>query len=238
MTTPLSRYNTAPTPQRTLALLALCAAASHAAAGVFFFFDPTRHQPAGSDAYWQLLATQPWGRLAFLGAFAFTGVFALGLIEPLRRSAHDGSALGRWLATLAMLGQAVNAIGYFRLLAGEGRRAAAYATGDAATQAAIRSFSLVLDPQGWLTFGAVGAFVLWASVAAWRGGGWPKPAALLGSAVALAYVAAWLGLLLNVPALIEAAAGAGAVVLAPIWWVLLARFWWRGRPSAGGMGRA
>ncbi len=212
-------------PQRSLAILAFCCAASHAAAGLFFFFDPTRHLEAGSAAYWQLLAQQPWGRQAFLCAFAFTGVFALGLMQPMRLMAHRESWVGHWLALLAMLGHAVNAVSYFRLLAGESRRAVAYAEGDAATQAAIRSFTLVLDPQGWLVFGAVGAFVLWANLAALRRASWHRGVAVLGCAMALAYAAAWAGLLFGIPSLITIAAGAGAVVLAPLWWLAMGLRW-------------
>ncbi len=216
-----------PMPPRSLALLAYCCAASHAAAGVFFFFDPTRHLEAGSSAYWQLLAQQPWGRQAFLCAFAFTGVFALGLVQPLRLSVSGASWSGRWLANLALLGHAVSAVSYFRLLAGESRRALAYAQGSEATQAAIRSFTLVLDPQGWLGFAAVGAFMAWVNLTALRQASWPRPLSLLGCAVALAYGAAWLGLLLGVPALITIAAGAGAVVLAPLWWLAVGLRWQR-----------
>jgi hypothetical protein len=222
-------------PQRSLAILAFCCAASHAAAGALFFLDPTRHLEAGSDAYWQLLAQQPWGRQAFVCAFAFTGVFALGLVQPVRQMADDTSWFGRWLANLALLGHAVSAVSYFRLLAGEGRRALAYAQGDAATQAAIRSFTLVLDPQGWLVFGAVGAFVLWANLAALRQASWHRGVALLGCAMALAYGAAWAGLLFGIPGLITIAAGAGAVVLAPLWWLAMGLHWLKapGEPDSG-----
>ncbi len=206
-------------PNKSLMMIAFFCAAAHAATGVFFFLDPTRNLAAGSDVYWQVLAQQHWGRQAFLAAFAFIGVFALGLVQAVRTSADAHSWTGRWLANLALLGYAVSAVSYFRLLGGEARRALAYSQGDAAVQAAIRSFSLVLDPLGWLTFAAVGAFFLWASWRAWQNRSWPRAVAASGMAVALGYLSAWLGLLLDLPVLVKVSAGLGATVLAPIWWV-------------------
>jgi hypothetical protein len=204
---------------KSLTLIAFLCAAAHAATGLFFFLDPTRNLVAGSDVYWQVLAQQHWGRQAFLASFAFIGVFALGLVQAVRTSADATSSIGQWLANLALLGYAVSAVSYFRLLGGEAKRALAYSQGDAAVQAVIRSFSLVLDPLGWLTFAAVGAFIFWASWRAWQTRKWPRFVAALGMAVALGYLCAWLGLLWGLPVLVKVSAGLGATVLAPIWWV-------------------
>lgn len=204
---------------KSLTVIACLCAAAHAATGIFFFVDPTRNLVAGSDVYWQVLAQQHWGRQAFLAAFAFIGVFALGLVQAVRTSANADSWADRWLANLALLGYAVSSVSYFRLLGGEARRALAYSQGDASVQAAIRSFSLVLDPLGWLTFAGVGAFFLWFSWRAWQNRRWPRAVAALGFAVACGYLCAWLGLLLDWPMLVKVSAGLGSTVLAPIWWV-------------------
>jgi hypothetical protein len=217
-------------PYKNLTWIALCCAAAHAATGVFFFLDPTRNLIAGSDTYWQMLAQQPWGRQAFLASFAFVGVFAMGLVHPVRVSVDGASWTGRWLANLALLGHAVSAVSYFRLLGGEARRAVAYSQGDAAVQAAIRSFSLVLDPAGWLTFGAVGTFLLWAGFCAWGSRCWPRWVAALGMAVALGYLCAWLGLLLDLPWLVKLSAGLGATILAPVWWTAMSGVWRKQSP--------
>ena len=212
---------------RAAAFLAFACGLAYAAAGVSFFFDPSNAAPAGSAEYWRVLSTQAPARQAFLLSFALAATFALGLVQPLRQTAALDSAAGRWLATLAMLGYAVSAVSYFRLLGAEARRAAAYSAGDAAVQQAIASFSLVLDPQGWLGFAATGAFIVVVNGALWRQRIWPRWHCGLGVAVGLAYLTAWLGLLTGQGTLVKIAAAVGAIVLGPLWWFAAGWRWAR-----------
>jgi hypothetical protein len=204
---------------KDIAILAVLCAVAHAATGIVFFLDPTRNFVAGSDAYWLVLSQQHGGRQAFLIAFAFVGVVALGLVQPVRLSVDRYSWIGIWFSNLALLGYAITAVSYFRLLGGEAKRALAYTQGDVAVQASIRSFSLVLDPMGWLTFAAVGAFLFWASWRSYHNGRWPRWIAVLGMVMACCYMSVWLGLTFDSPMLVKISVGLGATVLAPVWWM-------------------
>lgn len=219
---------------RFAAALAVATAVAALLAGLFFFFDPTHALATGSDAYWHALAEGHWGRTAFVAAFACTALFALGAVRPIveRVDVSRSAALHR-IACLAYLGYAVSAISYLRLLGGESRRAAAYVAGDASTQAAIASFSLVLDPQGWLSFGAVGLFIASVNVAALASRAWPRGLALLGFGVALAYGCALIGLVIGNARWVALAAGVGAIGLGPLWWLGVAIVLWRSSPTAG-----
>lgn len=208
--------------------LALACALAYLLAGVFFFFDPSHSTTPGSADYWQALAQGHWGRSAFLAAFACSGLFALGVIQPLTQllKMKSGSVL-HWASCLAYVGYAVNTVSYVRLFAAEPLRAQAYLTGDAATQQAIASFSLVLDPDGWLSFGAVGFFIAVCNIAAIQRRAWFWPLAWLGIAVALAYWTALAGLIIDHSRLVALAAGIGAIGLGPIWWSGIAVVLWR-----------
>lgn len=209
--------------------MAVACGLAYLATGALFFFDPTRVKEAGSSAYWELLAEAPSGRTAFVAAFACTGLFALGVIKPiglLLSGRADGVV--HWAMVLAYVGYGVNTISYVRLLGGESRRAAAFAEGDPAVQETVRSFSLVLDPDGWLTFGAVGLFLAIVNLVAMVDRRWPRLLAVVGLASAVASWTALAGFVLDNDDLLSVAAGVGGVLLAPIWWFGIGRLLWRG----------
>lgn len=198
---------------------ALLCAAAYVATGIFFFFDPSRAEEPGTPAYWEVLADGAIGRKLFVAAFALTGIFALGAIAAIgRRLQADPHGIVFIAVAFGALGYAVNVVSYLRVLAGESTRAAAFADGEPATQRAIESFSLVLDTDGWLTFGAVGAFFVAANLAAHRHGCWPRWLAVIGVISGVASWVAMSGLLFGNDVLLSVAAGIGGVVLAPIWW--------------------
>ncbi|WP_326538954.1 DUF4386 family protein [Pseudorhodoferax sp.] len=203
---------------------ALCAMG----AGIAFFFDPSHTATPGSDAYWRVLAQGSGARTAFLACFAGSSLCAMGVVRALRHLLRVPPAGWLdWLAQLGVLGLAVNAISYVRLLGGESRRAAAYIQGDAATQQAIASFSLVLDPQGWLTFGAVGLFLVCTNAVALRSRAWPRVLGALGIAFGTAYCFALLSFVVGRADWVPLAVGAGAIGLGPLWWGGIAWVLWR-----------
>jgi hypothetical protein len=197
-------------------------------AGVFFFFDPSHALQPGTHAYWEALAQGHWGRRAFLASFALSGLLALTALSPVVQLAgtcqHDKSALLHAAQVTAALGYALTATSYFRLLGGEARRALSYVQGDAAVREAISSFSLVLDPQGWLTFAGIAVFMAVVNMAALQNRSWSRVTSAVGFGVAAAYASAFVGLILQVPLLVSASAAVGAIVLGPAWWSMVA---WR-----------
>lgn len=225
------------TSSKWAGVLAMACGVAYLATGALFFFDPSRVEEAGSTAYWEILAEARFGRTAFVAAFACTGLFALGVVAPIGRLLRSrGGGLIHWAAVLAYLGFGVNTVGYVRLLGGESRRAAAFATGDPAVRDAIQSFSLVLDADGWLTFGGVGVFFVIINAVALRDGSWPRPLALIGLASAVASWTALGGFVFDNDALLSVAAGLGGVVLAPIWWIWIGRILWLEVPLPANQG--
>ncbi|WP_424948194.1 hypothetical protein [Candidatus Spongiihabitans sp.] len=148
-----------------------------------------------------------------------TGVFALGGIKSIQYLLGAvESSLFHWAISLGYLGNAVTAISYFRILGGESKRALAYSIGNEATREAIVSFSIAIDTQGWLIFGATGIFLAIINGFAWQLRSWPRWISGLGLIMAVFSGVAWLGLLTNQSSLINFAAGVGGIVLGPIWW--------------------
>jgi hypothetical protein len=76
-----------------------------------------------------------------------------------------------------------------------------------------------LDPQNWLSFGAVGLWVLVVSLLALRIGAWPKLLSYAGIATAVAYWLIVVGSVLNLEALFTIAAALGGIILAPVWYI-------------------
>jgi hypothetical protein len=83
-----------------------------------------------------------------------------------------------------------------------------------------------LDPNGWITYGAAGLFVLFTAVAALRLRTMPKTLAILGIGAAIGYFLVVAGTYLGESTLISIAAAAGGVIVGPaffIWCGLLLR---------------
>ncbi len=152
---------------------------------------------------------------ALIGIFAFAAVPAIsGLVQTV----NEGWA--HWTKNLAYLGFAVLAISHFRAIALTPWRAAAFAAGDASTRAAIAGIgSVLIDPQGWLSFGAVGLWLLVVNILALRGGMLPKVLSSIGilAAIMLGLVVA--GEILGIVILNMIAAGLGGIILGPIWYI-------------------
>lgn len=212
------------------AALAVGCALAYLGTGVFFLLDPSSAHPAGSEAYWQALAADPVERRGFLACFGAAGLLAIGVIPSIGRlvRARTGDP-ALWGCLLGLLGYAVTAVTYFRLLGGEARRAAAVAVGEAATRDAILSFSLSLDTQGWVVFGCVGLFLALVNGAGLARRRLPRPVGLLGMVAAVLYGTAFAGLLLGDERLVKLAAGVGGVGVGPVWWLAIAVLLWRRR---------
>jgi len=195
---------------RFTALLSLACAVFYLGTGAFFLVDPSSEFPNGSDAYWQALAEGSLARTGFLFCFGAAALCAIGVLPALKR--YLGLAEYHpafWGMSLGLLGYAVTAITYFRLLAGEPERARAVANGTAEAKSIITSFSLSLDTQGWLIFGCVSVFLFLINAAGLQSRRWPVFLCLLGMLAAALYAVAFLGLLLSEPAIVTLAAAVG-----------------------------
>jgi hypothetical protein len=210
--------------------LAALTGLSYVGAGLAFLFDPSSAFAPGTVDYWRALAEGSFARQAFLASFALAGLFGLLAMPSLawlaaRRPARLEAApdAATTICLLGGFGHAVTALSYARVLGGEPLRAAAYVAGGEQTRAAILSFSISLDSKGVVVFLCVGLFLAaYASLAGVRRALpiWLAVVGLIGAAL---YLTAFVGLWSGREELLKIAAGAGGVVIAPIWWFGLAR---------------
>jgi Domain of unknown function (DUF4386) len=182
---------------------------------------PAAQQP-GSDLalFYPSIIRDPFLINIYYLTFALGAILALGALPAISevvRSLNEGWM--RWASNLAYLGFAVTAIEYFRLWSIQADRASVFVGGDPSTQAAIFATGQGLDPQGWLGFGAVGAWVLLVSLLAARAGLWPRTLSYIGIAVAVLYWLLVVAAVFDIGILNSIVAGLGGVILAPIWYI-------------------
>jgi hypothetical protein len=179
-------------------------------------------QRAGADelAYYTSIAQSPDLVNAYYLVFALSGILGLGAVPAIsERVRRMGEGWVRWGTNLALLGFSVTAINFFRFWSVQASRAEAYVAGDASTRAAMDASYLSLDPQGWLGFGAIGAWVLIVSVLALRGSAWSRSLSYVGIALTAMYWLIVISFVFDIGALRTIVAALGGVVLAPIWFI-------------------
>jgi hypothetical protein len=190
--------------------------------GVTYLLLPAdQKQTSALDKFLLSFAQNPTTQIIQWWAFALSGLIGIAVVLAVSesvRSANEGWV--RWTSTLANLGFAVVAVNNFRNIAYQPGIARAYMEGDAVTRAAIEvGGPFGLDPQGWLTFGAVGLWVLIVSLLSLRVGTWPKLLTYAGIATALAYWLIVIGFVSNQETLFTIGAALGGIILAPIWYI-------------------
>lgn len=167
------------------------------------------------DAHQGVLMSQYW-------AMALGAVFALAVVPAVSatvRDLHEGWV--QWSSTLASLGFAVAILDNYWAIALTPARAAAFVTGNEVWRGALTvpGAPQFIDVHGYLGYGAVGVWVLVVSLLALRGARWPRPLALLGIALAIAYFLVVTPLFSEVREVVLLVAGIGGVILAPIWYI-------------------
>lgn len=156
-------------------------------------------------------------------ANALTAVLCLAVVVAIPgiiRPAHEGWL--RWATMVAILGYSVTALQYLRELALIPSMAERFLAADVSTRAATAAnlYLVLLDPHGWITHGAVGAWFLAINILALPGARWPRRLSYVGIAGGIGYWLIVAGTVLRVDALVAVAVVAG-VLLAPTWliWV-------------------
>jgi hypothetical protein len=194
---------------------------SYVLVGALYLILPADQTSAPTDlAFYTSVAQSPGLLRIYYLIFALGAVLGLGVVPAISesvRGVHQGWV--RWTANLAFLGFAVTAIDFFKVWAIQVYRAEIFVNGDASTQAAISATSDGLDPQGWLSFGMVGAWVLAVSLLTWRENLWPKSLSYAGIALTILYWLIVVGNVFGIGILLSIAAALGGVILAPIWYV-------------------
>jgi hypothetical protein len=128
-----------------------------------------------------------------------------------------------WSATAAAFGFAVITRSHLMEVAFDRRIIAQYPTADPAFQQAVSvAAGLALDvPDGLLTYGAVGVWVVVVSVLALRGGLLPARLGALGLAAGVTNLAGVLGYMFEIRPLLIVAIGVGGLVVVPLWYARL-----------------
>lgn len=180
--------------------------------------DVTPHQ------FWMVLSRDPWAHLAFHWAWVaagFCGMAAVPAISVLVWPAHPGAVL--WSGAAAFVGFAVNARSHLMEVAFDRKVIATYPSADPAFQQAVHVVAgLALDiPDGVLTYGAIGVWVLVVSHLGWRDRLLPPSLCLLGSAAGATYLAGVIGYTFLVRWMVLVAVGVGGFVVAPAWYAWL-----------------
>ena len=219
-------------------LCSILVGALYVLVGATYVLLPPEQQAGGAaDAFYRSFAQSPTLNMINYWAFALAGVFALGALPAITesvRSVNEGWA--RWTSNLAYLGFAVTAIDFFRNIALQPDRAAAYVAGDASLRAVLAAptFLAGLDSQGWLGFGGVGLWALMTSLLAMRSKMWPNTLAYVGCAVGVLYWLVVVSFVFDMAALTQIVAALGGVVAAPVWYIWVGMRLRKAAPMSGG----
>jgi hypothetical protein len=215
-----------PTILRVGRVAAFGVALAYLASGVFAALMPPELQgrpDVTPHEFWLVLSRDPLAHLAYHWAFVGAGLCGLAavpaislLVWPL----HRGAVL--WSGAAGWLGFAVLARSHLMELAFDRKVIPLYASGGPELQAAVQVVAgLALDvPDGFLTYGAIGAWVVTLSWLALRARLLPVPVCALGLATGLGYLAGVLGYTFLVRWLLVLSIGVGGV-LAALWYAWL-----------------
>lgn len=209
------------------AVAALGVALASLASGVCAVSMPPELQArpdVGPHEFWLALSRDPWAHLAFHWTWITAGLCGLGAVPAVSAlvwRAAPGAVL--WSGAAAMLGFAVQARSHLMEVAFDRRIIATYPQADPAFQQAVHVVAgLALDvPDGVLTYGAIGIWVLVVSRLGLRDGLLPRGLGLLGLVVGVTELLGVAGYGLHIRALVLVAVGLGGLLLVPAWWAWL-----------------
>jgi hypothetical protein len=156
-------------------------------------------------------------------AEALVGVFGLAVVPALAKLLTNDENEGwvKWTSSLATVGFAVTAIGYFLTLARLPGIASTFVNSEPSTQTALAvTWKSSPDLFGFWGYGAIGIWALCISLAMLRRAGSPKVLAYIGLLVAVLYLIVPVGTYFKIQPLLLIAAGAG-LIAAPIWYIWL-----------------
>ncbi|MDQ1429306.1 MAG: hypothetical protein QOK39_2782 [Acidimicrobiaceae bacterium] len=190
---------------------------------------PADQRGSDVDKFFRSYLAHPTGlRLAAFCLFVsglVSGVAVIALIGRITRGRPANQALA-WSAIVAVIaGLATSAHGLGDLV-GVDKLAHRYATGDAATKAAVAVVHVTpsaVDPRGLATFAAAGLVALAIGVALRP----ERPRlGLLGMALGFDMALLFVANAVGINALVLLTGALASVVLGPVWWFALARLLW------------
>lgn len=201
---------------------AILVGVSYLLVGVFHTLSPMEHRiSSGPDVFLSTIASGFSFSSLVTWSFAVGAVCAFAAIPAIARRFRElDSEWIDWMRNMALLGFAVTAVNQFTVIATWPDIAASYVEGDAATRAVLAAQPLLpLDPQGWLLYGATGAFVFVVSLLALRAHALPKALGYSGLGAGIMFWLALAGFVVESETLVSIGAALGGVVLLPIWYM-------------------
>ena len=155
--------------------------------------------------FWTVLVQHPTAHLAYHASWVVAGFCGLAAVL--------------WSGSAAWLGFAVLARSHLMELAFDRKVIPHYLEAGPAYQEAVHVVAgLALDvPDGFLTYGAIGAWVACTSALALRARLLPRPLCVLGFVAALTYLAGVLGYTFSYHPFIVLSVGVGGFVVVPAW---------------------
>lgn len=216
-----------PTLARTGSVASFGVAAAYLASAVAAGLMPAELQgrlDVSRHEFWLVLSRDPTAHLAFHWSWVAAGLFGLGAVPAISAlvwRVHRGAVL--WAASAALLGFAVLARSHLMEVAFDRRVIASYPSADPAYQQAVHvSAALALDvPDGVLTYGAIGVWLIVVSALGLRGRVLPHAVAALGLGAGALLVAGMCGYMFEVRPLVVAAVAIGGALVVPAWFVAL-----------------
>jgi hypothetical protein len=180
--------------------------------------DVTPHE------FWTVLSQQPGAHLAFHWAWVAAGFCGLAAVPAISLRVWDANrGLALWSAGAACLGFAVLARSHLMEVAFDRKVIPHYLAATPAYQEAVHvAAGLALDvPDGVLTYGAIGAWVVCVSALGLRARRLPRALCWLGFAAAATYLAGVLGYSLLLRPLVVLSVGVGGALVVPAWFAWL-----------------
>lgn len=220
----------------------IAAGAAGAVAGLSILYaiaylgiTPAAQREADVDAFYRSYLDDPTGARIASTCLLLSGLAAGPAVVALaRRYAANAPAALSWAAIVGVAGGLATAAHGLTQLLGTEELADDYASGDAATRAAVavaHATPSQVDPRGLATFLAAGLVVLVLGLAVRSD---DRRLGLLGVVLGCDMVVLFLATAVGVGALVLLTGGLASVVLGPIWWVAVARLLWRGGPQTAG----
>jgi hypothetical protein len=181
--------------------------------------DVTPHQ------FWMVLSQHPTAHLAFHWSWVAAGFFGLGAVPAISLivwTSNRGAIL--WSGGAAFCGFAVLARSHLMEVAFDRRIIPHYQDAETPFQQAVQVVAgLALDvPDGFLTYGAIGVWVVTVSWLGLRHRLLPRPLCVLGFAAGLTSLAGVLGYTFLIRSLLVISVGVGGLVVVPAWYAWIA----------------
>lgn len=201
----------------------------------FLGITPAAQREADVDAFYRSYLADPTGARIASTCLLLSGL-AVGpaVVALARRCAGTAPAAMAWIAIVGVVGGLATAAHGLTNLIGVDELAGDFASGDAATRAAVavaHATPSQVDPRGLATFFVAGLVALVLGLALRSDN---ERLGLLGVVLGCDMVVLFVATAVGIGSLVLLTGGLASVVLGPIWWVSVGRLLWRGAPQTAG----